>query len=1111
MVGLVGVGRLGAASRIVAAAPADRRIPAAALRRRSLYDRRRVTPRPTLLLVPSRAPDPAALRELPRRLASTGRALAGVYPFRILSLARTLAEPALLGRGLGSWGAGHDALLAARLLEGPHGLRLDPALPRGPVARALARTLRELRMAGVAPGTLDAVASAAGTPEDAARLEAVARLYRGFTERLEGRFADAATLLHVAADQIGAAPWLAGAEALLVEDGELEPLEEAFLESLTRHLPLRRIARPLPPRLETSSFGARAKARGIESVPPGKTLLAPLVPAEVPAGLGRLRTALFEPPRGGPVRDGSVELVTAPGEAAEVRSVARRLLGEAARGVPFEEMGVVLPRPDPYAPLLADLLERLGLPFRLHPSLPLRFGRTARSLLLLFRCRGLARAAVMEFLTFARVPYQALLGPEARPSPARWDALTREAGIVGGYERWILGLRHVAETETGAAQREEGSRREARLARAAEAESLLRVVELLSATLDGLDGEAPWREWSERLGGVLEDWVVPTDRGEEQRRVREVLADLAGLGELSSHATAVRWSEVEAVLESRFEHERLPLEPSPSGAVHVGALDAMAGLGFRFVAIPGLVEGGYPAVLHPDPFLLDAERRALGSLLASAGAEARPAPRRAGDRRQLSLFEDDADGSASSRDPASPAGVPTTQDRLLEMRRLFHRAVSQATERLVLSYPRADPRSGRERLPSLFFVAAASALEGRTVGTTQLAELVEEDELATLALEATIDRGERDLVRLSRDGARAEAEVAAGSPFFRQSRLATRARWHHRLTAYDGFVAPLPDEIGRRLDPVTADWPQSASRLATFSNCGFQYLLRHVLRLEPALEPEERRRLEPLERGSLFHDVAERFLRERRERGELPVRDSPELRERLLELGDESLAGLVAGSPPLFTVLWERERHRFRETLLAWLTREAAQAERATPAYFEVSFGLPRPAETAEPHTEEPVVIDLADGRRLRVAGKIDRIDRRPDGGLVLRDYKTGRAPRDDGSLFRGGKQLQIPFYVLAAGIILPEAPVVEAFLDYVDGGRRVSVDPAVVRSERFGQLLRGIADAIAQGVFLQEPAACEWCDFTEVCGPRGLLERRRRYKIGDRLLQRVLQLRDLG
>jgi RecB family exonuclease len=164
-----------------------------------------------------------------------------------------------------------------------------------------------------------------------------------------------------------------------------------------------------------------------------------------------------------------------------------------------------------------------------------------------------------------------------------------------------------------------------------------------------------------------------------------------------------------------------------------------------------------------------------------------------------------------------------------------------------------------------------------------------------------------------------------------------------------------------------------------------------------------------------------------------------------------------------------------------------------------------------EPHSEEPLVVEIDTGRTLRVSGKIDRIDRRADGGLVIRDYKTGRAPWRDTGMFRGGKQLQIPFYILAAAKLFPGQPVVEAFLDYVDGGRQVAVDPEVVRSEGWKALLRGLVDSIGQGIFVQEPTACEWCDFTAVCGPRPLLERRRQIKRSDPQLIRVLRLRDMG
>ena len=600
--------------------------------------------------------------------------------------------------------------------------------------------------------------------------------------------------------------------------------------------------------------------------------------------------------------------------------------------MPFEEMGVLLPRPDVYAPVFTDLLARARIPCRLHPSLPLRTGRSARALLLLFRCRGLARPAVMEFLTFAPVPWKDLLGDETLARPEQWDQLSRDAQIVSDLARWTLGLRAHAEAEREAAAVEElPPRRERRLERAADAETLLEVVNRLSGTLDGLSGMASWAEWSKHLASVFDQWVGP---GPDREAVSDVLADLGGLSSISEKAA---WREVEEVLEARFEWERMPLDPIAAGAVHVGVLDALAGLPFRVVAVAGLVEGGYPGVLRPDPFLLDPEREALSR--GAALPEQTPTPRRDSGSRQLSLL----DAMESGPQAAALALLPTTQDRLMEARRAFHGAIHQATEKLILTYPRADPRTGRERLPSLFLVAAASALLGKPAGAADLEALVHEDDGATAPLDLALHPSERDRQRVLRGGEEAAQAIAAGSPFFRQSRAASRARWHGRFSEYDGFVGELPAAIKERLDPLRAEATTSASRLATFARCGFQYLLQHVLKLEPALEPEERRRLDPLERGSLFHEVAEGFLRERRDRGELPVAEAPAMQERLLAMADEALDRFVAGSPPRFTLLWERERRLFRSTLLQWLSREAANADRSSPAYFEVGFGMPVP------------------------------------------------------------------------------------------------------------------------------------------------------------------------
>jgi ATP-dependent helicase/nuclease subunit B len=1045
--------------------------------------------RPLVLLVPSFA----AARELPRRLASTGRALAGVYGLGVRDLARALAEPALLGRGLRPWNRGHASLVAARLLDGPHGLPLDAGLPRAPVALALARTLVALRAGGVDAGRMDAAVAAAATEEDRARVRQVASLYRAFTAEVDGHFADGVTLLRAAADALPRAAWLRDADVLVVDDLELDPAERAFVAALARALPVRALAHDAPPEVAEGGFAAWAAAHGIARTAWTDSPLAALAPPPAPAGLARLRTRLFEAPEGPAIDDGSVELLTAAGEAAEVKSVVRRLLREAARGVPFEEMGVVLPRPDTYAPLFTDLLARLGIPHRLHPSLPLRGGRATRALLLLLRCRGLGRAEVLEFLTFAPVPFAELLGEATRADLARWDALSRDAGIVCDLARWIVGLRAYAENERRQAEGETDEWRLARAAAAAEdAESLLRLAELLSGTLETLAGRASWPEWSARLQTACDQWIGPAD---DRETLVAVLADLGGLQAFGAQAD---WSEVERVLLTRVEWERLPMPPVTSGAVHLGAFDATSGLPFRVVAIPGLVEGGFPGAFRLDPFLLDHEREALTPP---------PAVRAQAPAGQLALF-----GAPAAAEPAPAASgerpLPTAQDRLTEARRLFHRALRQATERLVLSYPRADARSGRERVPSLFFAAAAAALAGEPLGAARLQAMTHEDDLDALPLEDALDAGERDRIRVRRGGPAAVLAIAAGSPSFKGAHLAGHERWSKTMTAHDGLVADLPPALARRLDPLTAMRPVSASGLARYATCGFQYLMQDVLKAEPLVEPEERLGLNALEKGLLFHEVAEHFLRDARDSGRLPLRDDDETRTRLLDRARAEVDRLVAGTPPRHRLVWEMHWRSFEDLLLRWLAREAKNADSARPAHFEVGFGM-RGAQTNERHLAEPLAIDLGDGRVLRVQGKIDRIDERADGSLMLRDYKTGRAPRDDNQVFKGGRQLQIPFYVLAAARIFPEAKVEHAFLDYVDGGRPIAFDPVRTSGEPFIELLRTLTDAIAAGRFVQEPSACRFCDFKAACGPQPLLELRRRFKLGDPHLGAYLRLRE--
>ena len=151
------------------------------------------------------------------------------------------------------------------------------------------------------------------------------------------------------ASTCGQARWLRDAEVLVVDDLELDaPRARRSWRPSPARFPCAssrrdRARRPRAGVVRGLGRGTGPRLRGHGRTPS----LAPLArrrPRRRPRAAAR--RGCSSRPAASRRRDDSVELLTAPGEAAEVRAIVRRLLREAARGVPFEEMGVILPRPD---------------------------------------------------------------------------------------------------------------------------------------------------------------------------------------------------------------------------------------------------------------------------------------------------------------------------------------------------------------------------------------------------------------------------------------------------------------------------------------------------------------------------------------------------------------------------------------------------------------------------------------------------------------------------------------------------------------------------------------------------------------------------------------------
>jgi ATP-dependent helicase/DNAse subunit B len=156
------------------------------------------------------------------------------------------------------------------------------------------------------------------------------------------------------------------------------------------------------------------------------------------------------------------------------------------------------------------------------------------------------------------------------------------------------------------------------------------------------------------------------------------------------------------------------------------------------------------------------------------------------------------------------------------------------------------------------------------------------------------------------------------------------------------------------------------------------------------------------------------------------------------------------------------------------------------------------------------VAIGLADSRRLRLSGRIDRIDRVGPHAYRIVDYKTGRYwDGPSRGLFGKGTQLQHAVYGVAAETLLartdPGARVVGSLYAYPTArgwGREVRLPRPDERALQ--GVLTDLVGLIGAGVFTQtaDERTCEWCPFSAACGrePWAAAGRKHQANAGGRL-----------
>ena len=648
-------------------------------------------------------------------------------------------------------------------------------------------------------------------------------------------------------------------------------------------------------------------------------------------------------------------------------------------------------------------------------------------------------------------------------APWRWEELLVEAYVVQGLDRWrrrLPGLRREFDRRLRElADEDHDSPRLRAIERdRAELTHLEHFALPIVATLDSWRAPRTWGEWLNVFAALLPRVL------RQPARVQRVFADMAPLATVGP----VRLREVREVLAPRLLTAAHEPPRRRHGRVFVGTPHAARGRRFRVVLVPGLAERIFPQRLREDALLLDARRAPLDPHLAVADMRA------AEERLQLRL------------------------------------AVGAAIERVYLSYPRLELAESRPRVPSFYVLDVMRATTGAIPRYKALSDHAFSNGNASLAWPAprdprmAIDDMEHDLAvllphlrapvadRAHHDGrARYLLEL---NPALRRSIVERWSRWQRKWSPADGIirVAPLtaPALAAQRLTARA----YSLTSLQRYAVCPYQFQLAAMYQLAPLEAPAPLQRLDPLTRGSLFHEIQTAFFRDLRKNGLLPVTPARAATARqMLEWAIGQVTGKAQDDlAPAIDRVWRDEVDGLRRDLRLWLDKQlVGDSSRWVPERFELAFGLPHDSSRDPASTREAVRVGEA-GFQLR--GSIDLVERRADGtALRVTDHKTGKNRTTPATIIDGGRVLQPVLYAVALEQLGSDA-VAESRLSFCTAAGQFS-EHAIVLDEHIRrrglEALEIVDRAIEHGMLAAKPgtiaghAACEYCDFRPVCGPQ--------------------------
>jgi len=572
---------------------------------------------------------------------------------------------------------------------------------------------------------------------------------------------------------------------------------------------------------------------------------------------------------------GATEVISAPDPDEEARTAVRWIAAQIDAGADPARCAILHSGAVPYHRAIRRHLDRAGLESN-GPGVSTmgetHVGRVVRAVLTLAD-QDWSRAAVMALIGAGPV----VDADHQVVKPARWDLVSRRAGVVAGEAQWAERL--TAWRDSLEPPRE-GDRPHRDVVMLDELSGFV-------TRLIGLTSVPEFATWEERAAwlweavtallppaGLRTDW--PDAEAAAFERMEGAVDLLGGLDAIDPDPSAARFrSAVEVELgRAAARHGRAGV------GVMTGSYAAAWGVPLDAVALVGAAEGRVPTLLRGGSILGAREHELVGRDLGGVGID--------------------------------------------DQYRRYLAALAAAPVRLV-TWPRHELRSGRACEPSRWVGPTTTTVESFVASAWAPLPWLSSAELRSAGL-----IGATELTGPGRHGAASSPWIRSDQRLARGTAMieARRAGEYGPFTGWAGKSEALTRALGAEF---------SATSLEDYAQCPARWGFEHVLALRTVDRPETLLEMAPTDRGTLIHRVLEQVVSERIGG---TVAGSPEERARARQLLSQEFDRLASLGLTARGALADYERQSLRLQLLGFEQLDDVARQGATAQSAEMAFGV---------------------------------------------------------------------------------------------------------------------------------------------------------------------------